>query len=261
MDGSESDPLDYGDRPDEYEDRVFKSPLRTHGVWPTVRRLLPDVTGKTVLDAACGPGLTAARLADAGAEVVGVDGSRGMVKYAADRYGDRATFVEADLTDPLPFDDGRFDVVVSQFTLEFVPDLHDTVGEFGRVLAPGGTLVVSLNHPVFEHLMTRYDELPDFESLIGVDCQPTVTTENGTQYFETTPYRYRWDADANKRPRNVTFHARPLGDVTGALLDSGFAITGLVEIGETPELADRRPDIADLVRDQPLMYLCLRGRL
>ena len=49
--------------------------------------LVGDVTGQTVLDAACGPGLYAAELTARGARVIGFDGSRTCagVAAAADR--------------------------------------------------------------------------------------------------------------------------------------------------------------------------------
>jgi SAM-dependent methyltransferase len=41
---------------------------------------------------------------------------------------------------PLPFDDGSFDVIVSDFTFEHLPDPGQVAGELLRVLKPGGWL-------------------------------------------------------------------------------------------------------------------------
>src|SRR5215467_6736685 len=64
---------------------------------PAVLSLLPPVAGKRVLDAGCGPGVYTERLADMGAEVIGVDNSPRMVDLAKRRLKGRAAIVEADL--------------------------------------------------------------------------------------------------------------------------------------------------------------------
>jgi SAM-dependent methyltransferase len=43
----------------------------------------------------------------------------------------------------MPFDDAHFDLIVCASTLEHIPDFWKAVAEMHRVLAPGGTLVVS----------------------------------------------------------------------------------------------------------------------
>jgi ubiquinone/menaquinone biosynthesis C-methylase UbiE len=43
----------------------------------------------------------------------------------------------------IPFDEGYFDLVICASTLEHIPDFWRAVSEMHRVLAPGGTLLVS----------------------------------------------------------------------------------------------------------------------
>src|SRR5262249_21367083 len=71
--------------------------------------------GAEVLEAGCGTGIGARRFLDAGAtHVVGLDYSREALRQARTETADaRAEFREWDLDrTPLPFDDGRFDLVV-----------------------------------------------------------------------------------------------------------------------------------------------------
>ena len=105
---------------------------------------LADLRGRLVLDAGCGGGLVARTLAEAGAEVVGIDRSLGSLRVArraADPPGPPGRFhpVRGQL-ERLPFADGAFDAVVAADVLEHVPDLPAAVGEIARVLAPGGSL-------------------------------------------------------------------------------------------------------------------------
>lgn len=67
--------------------------------------------------------LTAAVLAAADpVEVVGVDPSDGFVAHARNQLGGRRARFEVGDARALPFPDGRFDVVVSELVLNFVPD-------------------------------------------------------------------------------------------------------------------------------------------
>src|SRR6185312_5869015 len=67
---------------------------------PACLALLGDVTGKRILDAACGPGLYATELVDRGASVVGFDQSPRMVELASSRVPG-GEFRVQDLNDPL----------------------------------------------------------------------------------------------------------------------------------------------------------------
>ncbi len=96
------------------------------------------------LDAACGTGRYAAYLAARGHRVIGVDGSQEMLLRARGRVP-QARFVLGDLHG-LPLPDDAVDVVVCALALAHVPALEPVMGEFARVLRPGGHLVLSDVH-------------------------------------------------------------------------------------------------------------------
>jgi len=93
------------------------------------------------LDVACGTGdLTRALKAGGAASVVGVDFTPEMLGVARAK-GDGLTYIEGDAM-ALPFEDASFDVVTIAFGLRNVQDPGRAVGEFHRVLKPGGRLAV-----------------------------------------------------------------------------------------------------------------------
>jgi len=101
---------------------------------------LGRLDGRRVLDAGCGGGLVARELADAGAEVVGVDRSMGSLGVA--RRATNGSFHPAQgRLERLPFADASFDAVVAADVLEHLPDLPAAVAELARVLAPGGSFL------------------------------------------------------------------------------------------------------------------------
>src|SRR5215831_8594074 len=104
-------PTDYDTIASEYAAGIDSRPWNVLYERPATLALLPEVNGKDVLDAGCGPGWYADWLARHGARVVGVDRSVRMVALARERLADRARIIAGDLGDlrgSLP--DQSFDV-------------------------------------------------------------------------------------------------------------------------------------------------------
>ena len=98
-----------------------------------------------VLEVGCGGGLICEALASRGALTVGIDPSEGALEAARDhtrRSGlGQTTYFEQGYAESLPYADGSFSVIVCLDVLEHVQDLHATIKEIARVLAPGGVFV------------------------------------------------------------------------------------------------------------------------
>jgi SAM-dependent methyltransferase len=104
-----------------------------------------DVTpGQEVLDVATGTGNIAIRAAAAGAQVVGLDLTPELFDTARRRAAEQhvsVDWVEGDAED-LPFDDDRFDLVLSAFGVQFAPRHEIVAQELARVCRPGGRIAV-----------------------------------------------------------------------------------------------------------------------
>ena len=101
------------------------------------------------LEAACGPGVIARRLAPSVASVHGVDLTPAMVELAreeAARLGaGNATFAVGDATAtglPDGAAGGGFDGAVSRFSVHHIPRPGRLIAEMARVVRPGGAVVV-----------------------------------------------------------------------------------------------------------------------
>jgi arsenite methyltransferase len=111
-------------------------------------RFRPPRSGERVLDLGCGCGvdtLVAAQLVGDAGRAVGVDASPEMLAHARDgaMAGDSAARFVHGLIERLPFADGSFDLVISNGALNLATDKDRTFGEIGRVLVPGGEMVVA----------------------------------------------------------------------------------------------------------------------
>ena len=111
--------------------------------------------GQRVLDVGCGTGVAAVTAARRGANVSGLDLTPELLERA--RENSEIAGVDIDWrqgdAEALPFKDGEFDVVLSQFGHMFAPRPDVTVGEMLRVLKPGGTIAFSTWPP--EHAVGR----------------------------------------------------------------------------------------------------------
>ncbi len=111
---------------------------------PFVHEVLGGLAPGVALDAACGTGRFAGRLAELGHRVIGVDSSPDMLTVARRRVPD-ADFRLGDLGE-LPVADRSVDVVTCALALSHLADLGPAMVEFARVLRPGGHLVISDAH-------------------------------------------------------------------------------------------------------------------
>ena len=95
---------------------------------------------RTVADVGAGHGPLTDALAAGGARVLAIDGSAAMAREAA-RLG--ATGIAADAL-ALPLRSGSVDAAVALGLASYVEDLAGLMRELGRVVRPGGTVVVSV---------------------------------------------------------------------------------------------------------------------
>jgi ubiquinone/menaquinone biosynthesis C-methylase UbiE len=104
--------------------------------------------GERVLDVGCGGGLdalVAASLVGFDGSVVGIDVTAEMVARAR-LAAEQSPWVEASFVhanaEEMPFEDGRFDVVLSNGCLNLSPRKRELLGEVFRVLRPGGRVAL-----------------------------------------------------------------------------------------------------------------------
>ena len=114
-------------------------------------QLLGDVSGKRVLELACGAAQNSVALSRWGAHVVALDFSERQLAHARSlrsRMGQDFELVLGDMECPAMFRDGSFDLVLSSFGWEFIPDLAGCLASCAGLLRPGGQLVMATVHPL-----------------------------------------------------------------------------------------------------------------
>jgi ubiquinone/menaquinone biosynthesis C-methylase UbiE len=132
-----------------YEDRLRQYAYHTRKA--RVLEMLPGEPGK-LLDVGCGPGVMVQEVLSRGFEFFGVDASKRMIAESRKAFGHtrRAQFISGDAT-ALPFADRTFDVLTCMGVICRIARPEVAIVEMGRVLKPGGTLLMS-----FPNLLSPY---------------------------------------------------------------------------------------------------------
>src|SRR5262249_35146305 len=133
-----------------------------------------------VVDVGCGTGRHALRLAAAGARVTAVDFSGGMLAKARAKPGAEAvTWIEHDLTSPLPLAAASFDRVLCCLVIDHIADLRALFGALGRLVRSDGWIVGSVMHPA---LMLKGVQARFHDPATGQEVRPASVPNQIADY-------------------------------------------------------------------------------
>ncbi|MFC7537930.1 class I SAM-dependent methyltransferase [Sphingomonas sp. GCM10030256] len=136
---------------------------------------------RSILETAAGTGLATEALAEAcpDAEIVATDLNQAMLDVARTRLPPRVELQPAD-AQALPFPDARFDLVVCQFGIMFMPDKVAANREARPVPGDGGHYVLAV--------WNRLEENP--ASRIVHEAVASLSPENPPAFLARTPFGY-----------------------------------------------------------------------
>ena len=191
-----------------------------------VQARFPGFSGERVLDLGCGYGYYTDYFRTAGADAIGIDGSEKMIELARTEYPN-TRFLVMDITKPLAFADGEFDVVFCNQVLMDIAHIAPVFSECRRILKPGGILYYGIVHPAF-YDGTWIHDASGYAYAKGMDRYLTPYQECSWFWGETTH-----------------FH-RPLSEYLNMAAQCGLVLTQTLE----PRTYD--PDTKN--RDLPLFF-------
>lgn len=239
-----------------YDDPVFfekygemarsRQGLAGAGEWPALQKLLPDFTGLRTLDLGCGYGWHARYAAEHGAvEVTACDISRRMLETARTRNPHPAIEYRQLAFEDAQFEPERFDVVLCSLMLHYLEDYGVFLDRIHDWLVPGGTLIYTVEHPVFTaqgpqdwHYGPRGEKL----------------------HFPVDRYYLEGRREAVFLGERVIKYHRTLTTYVDGLAEHGFRLLRLCEPQPTPEMVREVPGMANELR-RPMMLIVKALRL
>lgn len=209
----------------KYDDPVFfekysqmsRSQLGLDGAgeWRTLQPLLPDFTGKRVLDLGCGYGWHCIYAMEHGAaSVTGIDISQKMLEVAKKK----TTFPQVQYRcmpiEKMDFAPESFDIVLSSLAFHYIRSFEEIARKVNACLAPGGYFVFSVEHPVFTAYGTQ-------DWYYGNDGK--------ILHFPVDNYYYEGERRAVFLGEEVTKYHKTLTTYLNGLLTNGFELRNVVE--------------------------------
>ena len=200
---------------------------------PALERLLPDLTGKTVLDLGCGDGRHCADFIARGAcKVIGIDISENMLQAARMEHADSAIrYLKMSITKIADLNE-TFDFIYSNMAFHYIEDFHSLAITMYRALNPNGSLLFAQEHPVIT--ATKGGKGHHRKSVSGKKVA-YVFSDYGMPGERVT----HWFVDGV-----VKYHRR-VCDILNALIDAGFLMTRVEEPLPEQQTVARYPTLAD----------------
>lgn len=234
----------------KYDDDVFfekysgmersKSGLDGAGEWRTLRTLLPDFSGKRVLDLGCGFGWHCRyALENGAASVTGVDISNKMLARAKELTpSERVSYVCVPIED-VQYAPESFDVIISSLTFHYLSSFEPVCRKAYHWLANGGSFVFSVEHPVF----TAYGS------------QDWIYGEQGEiDHWPVDRYFEEGMREAVFLGERVVKYHRTLTSYLGDLIMAGFKLKAVVEPKPDDTKLKSVPGMANELR-RPMMLI------
>jgi trans-aconitate methyltransferase len=184
--------------------------------------------GETVLDLGCGTGELAARVAAAGATVIGIDSDPAMIEAARRRLPD----AELRVADGHDFAvDEPVDAVFSNAALHWMPAAVEVLGCVSDALRTGGRFVAE---------MGASGNVATVTAAVDQACREAGLPERAWPWFFPSPAQYAaMLEDAGLEIRELDFRDRP----TELVGEDG--ITGWLRMFAGPAMADVPAEVVD----------------
>ncbi len=208
--------------------------------WPALRAMLPELRGAKVLDLGCGFGWFCRWVRTQGAaEVLGLDISERMLARAAASTRDAAiTYRRADL-ESLELPPASFGLVYSSLAFHYVAGLERLLSQVHRALLPGGSLVFSVEHPIYTAPADP-----------GWSLDPA-----GRKSWPVNGYLCEGPRSTDWLTRGVIKQHRTVATYLTILLRIGFTLDRIEEWGPTDAQIASRPELEDERQRPPFLLI------
>ena len=212
---------------------------------PALFSLLPDLTGKKVVDLGCGFGEHCMEYVRRGAaSVVGIDISEKMLTVAkAENSHPKIIYIHMAMEEISHLKE-RFDVAASSLAIHYVDEYQNLVYDIHELLNDNGLFVFSQEHPM--------------NSCFSDGERWTRDADGRKLYANIANYGVEKECESTWFVDHVKKYHRTFSTVINTLIDNGFVIEKTIEPTPTAEFLEVHPEFDGLLH-KPL-FLLVRAR-
>lgn len=183
---------------------------------PALFSLLPNLSGKTVLDLGCGYGENCQQFAKLGAtKVVGIDISQKMLNIAKEEnQTQNVSFINMSMSDLSSLQDS-YNVICSSLAIHYVENFDRLLADIYRLLDDDGIFIFSQEHPL--------TTAPRLQPNWSKDNQGNILHYNLTDYSILGIRETTWIVDG------VIKYHRSFSSIVNSLYNAGFVVEKMLE--------------------------------
>jgi SAM-dependent methyltransferase len=207
--------------------------------WPSLRSMLPDLTGARVLDLGCGFGWFSRWAREQGARsVLAFDVSEKMLHRAIEINSDNAISYRQMNLEDICLPEAGFDLAFSSLTLHYIENLDRVFESVRHSLIPGGSFVFSTEHPIYT--APRHPEW--------------LVEDEGSRIWPVNQYLEEGVRVTDWLAKGVVKQHRTIATTLNSLIRSRFVLTHVDEWGPSDDQIGVHPEWAEH-RDRPMFLL------
>lgn len=212
--------------------------------WPSIRALLPNLSGKRIVDLGCGFGwFSRFAMAQGAKSALGIDISEKMIAKARATTTDAAvTYKIADLEN-LELQQAAFDFAYSSLAFHYIRNFRKLIKAIYQALVPYAHFVFTIEHPIY-----TAPKNPKW-----------MTDRHGNRIWPLNQYQIEGERITNWLAKGVIKQHRTLGRTINTLIDVDFTIRRIEEWRPTEEQLRKNPEWKEEL-DRPMFLLIATQR-
>ena len=147
-----------------------------------------------------------------------LDVSEKMLEIAKENLGTKAEIWQANLAEPLFFEDQSFDFIVASLSMHYVKNWYPVFKEFYRVLRLGGKVIFSTHNPLMD-----FGYSPNKE------------------YYKIELIETLWK-NGRGDDFHVRYYRRPFNEIVTPVISAGFILESITEPQPIPQANEIYPE-------------------
>lgn len=207
--------------------------------WQSIRALLPDLSGKRIVDLGCGFGwFCRFAMAQGAAGVLGLDISENMIARARAETSCAAVAYEIADLEHLRLPEAAFDFAYSSLAFHYIEDFGKLIATIHRALVPGADFVFTIEHPIYM-----------------APSNPEWTIDRqGRRVWPLDHYSVEGSRRTDWLAKGVVKQHRTMGTTLNSLIAAGFTIRHVEEWRPTADQLLQNPGWEEEL-DRPMFLL------
>lgn len=214
--------------------------LKGAGEWHELKKLIPRLENKNVLDIGCGFGWHCKYAVEQGAnKIVGIDISKKMIEKAKEINNHPKIEYKISSIEDYSYPSETYDVVLSSLALHYIECFDDVCAKVEKTLKENGTFIFSVEHPIFT----------------SNGIQDWIYEKEGTiQHWPVDDYFIERKIQSNFLGETVVKYHKTLTTFINTLIDHRFVINRVIEPMPEEEMLNLIPEMKNELR-RPMMLI------